>query len=114
MTKLQVHLFKDSYEPFTELLAQNNIDFKERKLPFKVMASSSIIEIIADASLWGALAIVLIAWIKSKAGRTVIVTTEDNQVVHIQGYSAKQVEKILESAKDATVLDAIKQNSNSS
>lgn len=72
------------------------------------MAAGWVIEVfsaVKEATPWGALAVVIVAWLKAKSSRKVIITTRDNTVVHVEGFSIEQVAKVLESAKDAAIID---------
>ena len=109
MATLQAHVFKDSAASFTEALSGGGIQFSRRvQLSEAPMAAGTIIEIfsaIKDANPWGALAAVVVAWLAAKATRKVIITTKDNQIIHAEGLSASEVERILEKAKDVGIID---------
>ena len=108
MSHIQVDLFKNSHQPFCEMLKASNIDFSDRSpLPGVMMAAASTIEIAAGiGAVLGPVATVLIAWIRSKSSRKVVITTKKNEVVHlIQGMSVEEVEKILETTKMLAVVD---------
>jgi Effector Associated Constant Component 1 len=110
---LPVHLFKDSFRPFLELLDEHKVKYRIRDVRAGVpMASSEVIEIVqvvGNAAMWGALATVLVAFLKGWRGRKVIITTKDNIVVHAEGLTAKELEKVLEQAKNLTAIDPNKQ-----
>jgi hypothetical protein len=109
METLPVHLFKDSFGPFLALLNEHQVKYQMRDVRAGVpMASSGVIEIIqaiGNAAMWGALATVLVAFINSRRGRKVIITTKDNTVVHAEGLSPKELEKVLEQAKNLTAIE---------
>ncbi len=78
------------------------------------MASSSFIEIAqaaGDATMWGGLAAVIVAFINSRRGRKVIVTTRDNTIVQAEGLSIQELERVLGLAETLTAFDP---NSNKS
>jgi hypothetical protein len=62
--------------------------------------------VVGNSAIWGALALVLIAFIKSRHGRKVIITTRDNTVILAEGLSTKELEKVLELAKSLTAIDS--------
>ena len=109
MTTLPAHVFKDSFRPFIELLNEHGVKYQMRETRMATpMASGSVIEIVqavGAASLWGGLAAVLVAFIKSRTGRKVIVTTKDNTVVHAEGLTAEELERVLSMAANIAVID---------
>lgn len=109
MDTLPVHLFKDSFGPFLALLNEHQVKYQMREVRSGVpMASSGVIEIVqavGNAAMWGALATVLVAFINSRRGRKVIITTKDNTAVHTEGLSPKELEQVLRHAKSLTAID---------
>lgn len=72
------------------------------------MAAGWVIEVFSalkDPAPWGALAVVLVAWLKARSNRKVMVTTKDNQVIHTEGLSVADTIKVLERAKSVAVID---------
>jgi hypothetical protein len=107
---LPVHVFRDSFGPFIALLKEHQIQFMMREArSATVMASSGIIELLQTAALWGALAAVVVAYIRARASRKVIITTKDNTVVHAEGLSVEEVERVLRRAKSLTVIETERQ-----
>ena len=110
MNVLPVNVFKDSFKPIIELLNKNKIEYQMREERSGIfMASSSVIEIIVNASLWVSLASVIIAFIKAKNGREVTITTKDNQVIHATGLDSKQLENVLQNARNINAIDTGKE-----
>ncbi|MGL6486940.1 effector-associated constant component EACC1 [Aeromonas hydrophila] len=109
MTTLPAHVFKDSFRPFFELLNEHKVKYQMREMRSGVpMASSGVIEIvqaIGAASMWAGLAAVLVAFIKSRSSRKVIVTTKDNTTIHAEGLTASELERILAIAASIAVID---------
>ncbi len=106
METLPVHLFRDSFGPFITLLNEHEVRYSMRQARSGVpMASSGVIEILTSPAVWGALASVAIAFIKSRHGRKVIITTKDNTVVHAEGLSPRELEQVLVHAKSLTAID---------
>ncbi|MBI1175377.1 MAG: hypothetical protein GC139_08965 [Sideroxydans sp.] len=109
MSSLPVHVFKDSATSFTEALSANGIEFSRRiQLAEGPMAAGWIIDVfsaVKEATPWGALAVVIVAWLKAKSNRKVIITSRDNEVVHTEGLSVEDTIKILERAKDIAIIE---------
>ncbi|QNP40206.1 effector-associated constant component EACC1 [Lysobacter solisilvae (ex Woo and Kim 2020)] len=112
MTTLQAHVFRNSFGPFVKLLNEHNVRYEMRETRAGVpMASAGIVEIVqavGAASMWGGLAAVLVAYIKSRSGRKVIITTKDNTVVHAEGLTASELERVLDKASSFSVIDTEK------
>ena len=109
---LHVYLFKDSFTPFVALLNEHQVKYQTQEVRTGVqMAPSAVIEIVqavGNAAMWVALAKVLVAFINSRHGRKVMITTKDNIVIHAEGLSAKELEQILQQAKNLTAIDPTK------
>ena len=109
MSSLPVHVFKDSAASFTEALSANGIEFSRRiQLAEGPMAAGWIVDVFSvlkDPAPWAALAAVLVAWLKAKSSRKVIVTTENNEVIHTEGLSVADTLKVLERAKNVAVIE---------
>lgn len=78
------------------------------------MASATYVAIAQIAAVSGAVATVLVAWIKARASRKVILTLKDQKIVHLEGYSVKEVEALLKTTESVAVIDTkpIKNQSN--
>lgn len=110
MSNLTVSLFKDSFDPFVALLDEHEIEYKTRAIPLGTfMASAETIEIIqgvvGNAAMWGALATVVVAYIKARPARKVIITTRENTIIHAEGLTKKELESVLAQAKNLTAID---------
>ena len=66
---------------------------------------AGVIQALSDAMPWNALAKVIVAWIEAKESRNVMITTAQFDVFHAKGYSAKEVEKMLEKAINLNAID---------
>jgi len=73
-----------------------------------INATGEVLQFIGDGIPWAAIAACLIAWLRVRASRKVIVTTKGNKVVHIEGYSVNEVEQLLAQAKEVAALDTKK------
>lgn len=72
------------------------------------MAAGWIVDVfsaVKEATPWGALAVVIVAWLKAKSNRKVIITTKDNAVIHAEGLSVEDVIAILDKAKDVAAIE---------
>lgn len=115
MSSLPVHVFKDSFRPFIELLNENGVQYQLHVTRSGIpMASSGVVEIIqaiGATSMWAGLAAVLVAFIKGHTGRKVIITTKDNTIIHAEGLTSAELERILEVAANVAVIDMGKSES---
>ena len=112
MDVLPLHVFKDSFRPVLELLNENEVEYQMREQRSgTVMASSGVIEIIVNASIWVSLAAVIVAFIKAKNSREVIITTKDNRIIHAKGLDSKQLQNVLQHAKQVAAIELDKEQS---
>jgi hypothetical protein len=113
METLLIHTFKKSFEPIVELVNKHELKYKMREVRSGMMvASATTIELISSAAMWGTLATVLVAFIKAQYGRKIIITTKNNETIHAEGLTAKELEKILQQAKSITAIDPTKTDCN--
>lgn len=102
---LRATAFKHGNDSFLAILDEHGIKYGAKALtPGQIMASGITIEIVITGG-WGAIAVACIAWAHVRKSRRINVTTKDNQTVWLEGYSAKEAEKILQSAKQISVID---------
>ncbi|RNF31202.1 hypothetical protein NM04_08370 [Massilia aurea] len=109
MKSIPVHLFKESFGPFVQLLNANGVEYRMHQIRAGVpMASAGALEVmqaVGNAAMWGALATVVVAFINSRRGRKVIITTREDTVVHVEGLSMAELERVLDQAKSLTAID---------
>ena len=114
---LALRLFKDSFGPVIALLNEHEVKYQMREVRSGVpLASPGVVEIVqavGNAAMWGALATVFVAFINSRRGRKVIITLQDNTIVHAEGPSAKELERVLDKAKNLSAVDTGSKDSNS-
>lgn len=113
---MRVALFKDSQASFVQALDDAVVAYEELRVPpGQVMASGSMIAIAQTAAVAGAVAAVLVAWLKARASRKVILTLHDKKIVHLEGYSVEQVRELLPLVDHGTAIDTLPavQSSNS-
>lgn len=93
---MRVALFKDSQASFVQALDDAGVPYEElRAPPGPIMASSAMIAIAQTVAIAGAVASVLVAWLRARASRKVILTLHDKTIVHLEGYSVEQVRGLL-------------------
>lgn len=109
METLPVHVYKASFGPFLALLNEHYVKYQMRDVRSGVqMASSGVIEIVqavGNVAMWGALAAVIVAFLKARSSRKVIITTKDNTVIHAEGLSPKELEAVLAQAKSLSAIE---------
>ena len=74
-------------------------------VPVATGGTLEIIQAVGNVAMWGSLATVIVAFIKSRRGRKVIITTKDGSVVHAEGLSQAELNDLLEKAQNLTVFD---------
>lgn len=112
MNILPVHLFKESFKPFLALLNENGIKYQLREVragvPLATGGTLELVQAVGNAAFWASLATVVVAYINSRRGRKVIITTKDGTVVHAEGLSPPELEQILQRAQNLTAIDPSK------
>ncbi len=71
-------------------------------------ATGDILQFIGHAVPWASVATFMVAWLRARASRKIIVTTKDNKVIHTEGYSVEQFEQVLTDAREVAVIDTKK------
>ena len=105
---IRVTTFKHSHDSFVEAVEAAGMKYDRRiLLSEEPMASGSagVIQALSDAMPWNALAKVIVAWIEAKGSRNVMITTADFNVFHAKGYSAGEVERMLDKAINLNAID---------
>jgi hypothetical protein len=107
---LHVVVFKDSRDPFLSLLKEHGIAHEEMMLKANVvMAGGFIVDILQSSAPWVAsLAAVICAFLKNKRSRKVIITKNDNTVIHCEGLNKSEIESVLSQAKSLTAIETSK------
>ncbi len=102
---LRVTTFKDSNASFLSILDENGIEYSRHfKLSAEPVAAGITIEIIL-AGGWGAFAIACLAWAHARKSRRINIITKENKTIWLEGYSAKDAERILKAAKLVAIID---------
>ncbi|WP_318434672.1 hypothetical protein [Photobacterium leiognathi] len=105
---LRIRLFNHGEESFLSDLDDAGISHSRVHQFSTAPQASGIVEMISslsNAMPWNSIAKVLIKWLEVRKSRKVIVTTEDGKVIHLEGYSANQVQKIITNAREVMVFD---------
>jgi hypothetical protein len=106
---IRVSLFKDGKEDFLALLSAEGIQYELRRPPIgMIVAAAEWIELLKALSLpavVGGLATVIVAYLRHKHGRKVIITTKDNVVVHAEGLTKDELQQVLKRASNITVVE---------
>ena len=103
--KFRVTTFKDSDVSFREILDQYEIpNSRIIQLSESPMAAGIAVEIVLTGG-WGLLAVACLVWASVKKSRKINITTKDNKVVCLEGYSADDAATILESARNIAVIE---------
>ncbi|HEY8117703.1 MAG TPA: hypothetical protein VIE91_00540 [Methylophilaceae bacterium] len=109
METLPVHLFRTSFGPFITLLNKHEIKYRMRAnrtgIPIANGEVLEVIKILSSATFWPSLAAVIVAFIKSRSGRKVIISTNDNTAIQAEGLSIEKIEELLHIAKNISAID---------
>ena len=81
---------------------------RRRPEPGQVMNAGEWIEIAKASAPLAAIATVAVAWIRARASRKVIITLDDNTILHAEGLSVDEVERLLPKAKTIAALETKK------
>ncbi len=72
------------------------------------MAAGEAVEIlkaVGAASFSPSLAAIIVQWLKARSSRKIILQTKDMKVVHLEGYTADEIVRLLELAQNVTVIE---------
>ena len=105
---MRIALYKDSQASFLRALDAAAISYEEiRPMPGQVVASGTVVVVAQTAAIAGSIATVLVAWIKARASRKIILTLQGNRVVQLEGYTVEQVQELLSSVEHMTAIDTL-------
>lgn len=114
MESLPIKVFEGSYGPILSLLNENRLKYSMRgQWSGVVVASSTVIDVVLNATIWASIATVLVTFIKARSGRKIIITTKDNRVIHAEGLTSKELEEVLKFVKDVMAIDPNPSDENS-
>lgn len=101
-------LFKHGAESFLAALDDAGIPHSPVRMYSSAPKNSGLVEAItalSDAMPWNAIAKVIIAWIDARKSREVIIYTEGGGSFHAKGYSASDVQKLLQISTNVAIID---------
>ncbi|GFM78519.1 hypothetical protein [Pseudomonas cichorii] len=101
-------LFKHSTESFLAALDEADIPHGPIRMFSSAPQNSGLVEAISalsEAMPWNAIAKVIIAWIEARKSREVIIYTEAGESFHAKGYSASDVQKLLQISTNVAIID---------
>lgn len=106
MESLPVYLFKDSFGPFLALLNEHDLKYAIHEQRLGVpMAASGVIEVLLSPYLWAALSTIIVAFLKYRNSRKVIITTIDGDIIHADGINQEELERLLKRAKSLALIE---------
>lgn len=101
-------LFKHGAKSFLAALDDAGIPHGPVRMYSSSPKNSGLVEAItalSDAMPWNAIAKVIIAWIDARKSREVIIYTEGGESFHAKGYSASDVQKLLQISTNVAIID---------
>ena len=60
---------------------------------------------LSEAMPWNAIAKVVVAWIEARKSREIIIHTETGESIQAKGYSAADIQKLLQKSTSVIVID---------
>lgn len=106
MESLSIHLSKDSFRPILALINEHNMRYSMlAQRSGMQMAATTVIEVLLSPYMWGALSTVIVAFLKFRNSRKVIITTIDGHVIHAEGLNQEELEGILKRAKSLVLIE---------
>ncbi|OKA28524.1 hypothetical protein BOH74_03485 [Pseudomonas versuta] len=107
-TSVHLTLFKHSSESFLAALDEAKIPHEPIRMFSTTPQGSGLVESIialSEAMPWNAIAKVVIAWIDARKSREVIIHTEAGDSIQAKGYSASEIQKLLQISTNVIVID---------
>ncbi|BEV72282.1 hypothetical protein THUN1379_17640 [Paludibacterium sp. THUN1379] len=105
---IRLNIFKESEISFLAALEKENIPYGRINTYSNMPQASGIlasITAIAEAMPWKKIADIFIAWLDARKSRQVIIQINDGTVINIKGYSSKDVQALLKTSVNVSVLD---------
>lgn len=107
-TSVHLTLFKHSSGSFLSALDEAQIPHEPIRIFSKNPQGSGLVESIialSEAMPWNAISKVVVAWIEARKSREVIIQTETGQSIQAKGYSASEIQKLLQKSTNVIVID---------
>ena len=96
-------------DSFPAALNEAGIEFEKhtpRPPPGVIWAATGDVLLFAENVVpWASLATVLVAWIKARSARKIIVTTKAGKVIHAEGFGVEQFQQICDDLEEVAVID---------
>ena len=107
---MRISLLGSGSETLLLDLETSGIKFIRHRPPTGIILNTAgetiqIMKDIGEVIPWGSLAAVLVAWLKYRSTRKLIMTQEDNTIIHAEGFNVKELERLLPSCKNASVIE---------
>lgn len=108
---IRLATFKNSRASFLSALKCAEIRTSEVKLFSERPQAAGFVDMVyavSEALPWNALSKVIIAWLDARKSREVLITRDDNTVIHARGYNVEDLREILGSASNIAAIDTAK------
>lgn len=108
MSVISLRVFRDSATSITAAMSDAGVHHSRRiQLSQGPVAAGWAYEVFSasNAVPWGAFAVVLVAWLRARASRKVLITLRNGETRHIEGYSASDVAALLAQAREVAAID---------
>ncbi|WP_369991432.1 hypothetical protein [Pseudomonas xanthosomatis] len=113
VSTIRFTLFKHSRESFLAALDDASISHSSVVQFSRQPQASGFTEMVSalsDAMPWNGIAKVIISWVEARKSRRVMVQMKDRVVsIEAEGYSAKDVERLLKACRDIAIIDTLPQ-----
>lgn len=112
---MKIYLTKEYESDFFNVLREKNLKYTFRATTHDDLGGSItllFIELIHTPEMWGALAAILIAWIKSKHNAEVIIVDKDSKITYAKDLSESELVRVLENADRLKICNEHENKSN--
>ena len=111
---IRVSVYKDSLQPFTALLQEGNVEFNMCTPPVGVVMNAGwSLDIVLSPAIIPSLAMVICVFLKNRRSRKVIITTHDDTVIHAEGLSQSEVERLIAQTTSLIAIETAGEKSRS-
>lgn len=107
-TSVHLTIFKHSSGSFLAALDEAKIPHEPIRMFSTTPQGSGLVESItalSEAMPWNAIAKVMVAWIEARKSREIIIHTGTGESIQAKGYSASEVQKLLQKSTNVLVID---------
>lgn len=114
VSAIRFTLFKHSRESFLAALDDASVPHSS-VVQFSGQPQASgfteLVSALSDAMPWNGIAKVIISWVEARKSRRVMIHVTDGVVsIEAEGYGAKDVERLLKTCLDVTIIDTLPQD----